>query len=266
MKKLLLIILSAALITGLCACNNGTQGDNSSTEQKTAVTDKKTGETSQDELSEIESKAEDSSSDSESKTAQEKSEITVEKSVPETSRETYTTENNSQSSGNVKPSEKVVKKLLEEEKMNESYINECVGYYNGRYPDLTQEQMDKILTVLSDFTAVHEPRYAIAVIVGEIDENTPKLTLEDIQSIIEKVKNDSSIPYDKKIEKIREEVRKIQIYPDTTFPSGDLQQVYILNTDSEGNMDCIVVSDTNVYRCIHSKENWVPLTNAEILF
>ena len=264
MKKVLMILLSAAMIVGLCACNKGTQDDNSGTEQKTAVTDKKIGETSQDELSEIESKAEDSSSDSESKVSQESKQASAEQSDSQTSSKK--TENNSQSSGNVKPSEKVVKKLLEEGKMDESYINERVGYYNGRYPDLTQEQMDKILTVLSDFTAVHAPRYAIAVIAGEIDENTPKLTLEDIQSIIEKVKNDSSISYDKKIEKIREEVRKIQIYPDTTFPSGDLQEVYIVNTDSEGNMDCIVVSDTNVYRCIYSKENWAPLTNAEILF
>ena len=145
MKKLLLIILSAALITGLCACNNGTQGDNSSTEQKTAVTDKKTGETSQDELSEIESKAEDSSSDSESKVSQESTQALAEQSDSQTSSKKTEIKEISQLQPDeiIMPSDEIVQNL---EKLNESSVSikTYAEIYSYKYPELTQKQMDKI--------------------------------------------------------------------------------------------------------------------------
>ena len=217
MKKLLLIILSAALITGLCACNNGTQGDNSSPEQKTAVTDKKTGETSQDELSEIESKAEDSSSDSESKVSQESTQALAEQSDSQTSSKKTEIKEISQLQPDeiIMPSDEIVQNL---EKLNESSVSikTYAEIYSYKYPELTQKQMDKIFLLLDKYYPI-TPHYDIAVAAGEIDENTPTLTLEKTKQIINEATDENGYT---NMEQVLSEIEKIQKYPNEKISTG----------------------------------------------
>ena len=217
MKKVLMILLSAAMIVGLCACNNVTQDDNSGTEQKTAVTDKKIGETSQDELSKIESKAEDSSSDSESKVSQESTQASAEQSDSQTSsKKTKIIEiSQLQPDEIIMPSDEIVQNL---EKLNESSvtIKTYAEIYSYKYPELTQKQMDKIFLLLDKYYPI-TPHYDIAVAAGEIDENAPTLTLEKTKQIINEATDENGYT---NMEQVLSEIEKIQKYPNEKISTG----------------------------------------------
>ena len=188
MKKTLLILLSAAMIVGLCACNKGTQEDNSGTEQKTAMvtsdSDEKNTETSRNESSEY--------SNTDKKTEESKSESDVSKT------ETQNTN---------KVDESVFEKGTFE-------FNDEQKKYIETLNDEERSELDEIRRERKDMP------YRVLVLTGVISPDAHKLTVDDLKEIIEKAKSDTSLETkEQKCLYIVDEIKKIQPVCDY-FPPG----------------------------------------------
>ena len=188
MKKTLLILLSAAMIVGLCACNKGTQEDNSGTEQKTAMvtsdSDEKNTETSRNESSEY--------SNTDKKTEESKSESDVSKT------ETQNTD---------KVDESVFEKGIFE-------FNDEQKKYIETLNDEERSELDEIRRERKDMP------YRVLVLTGVISPDAHKLTVDDLKEIIEKAKSDTSLETkEQKCLYIVDEIKKIQPVCDY-FPPG----------------------------------------------
>ena len=188
MKKSLLILLSAAMIVGLCACNKGTQAENSSPEQKTTVvtsdSDEKNTETSQNESSEY--------SNTDKKTEESKSESDVSKT------ETQNTN-----------------------KVDESVFEKGTFEFNDEQKKYIETLNDEERSELDEIRRERKAMpYRVLVLTGVISPDAHKLTVDDLKEIIEKAKSDKSLETkEQKCLYIVDEIKKIQPVCDY-FPPG----------------------------------------------
>ena len=196
MKKSLLILLSAAMIVGLCACNKGTQAENSSPEQKTTVvtsdSDEKNTETSQNESSEY--------SNTDKKTEESKSESKFEnKSESDVSKtETQNTD-----------------------KVDESVFEKGIFEFNDEQKKYIETLNDEERSELDEIRRERKAMpYRVLVLTGVISPDAHKLTVDDLKEIIEKAKSDKSLETkEQKCLYIVDEIKKIQPVCDY-FPPG----------------------------------------------
>lgn len=90
-----------------------------------------------------------------------------------------------------KPGTKKVSSALKEKyKFSDFSIIESV--INNRFPDITQEQFDKMAEYMK-ITGVRDSPYKLAVAAGLVDPDAPKMTLEKMREIIENAKNNKNL-------------------------------------------------------------------------
>ena len=90
-----------------------------------------------------------------------------------------------------KPGTKKVSSALKEKyKFSDFSIIESV--INNRFPDITQEQFDKMAEYMK-ITGVRDSPYELAVAAGLVDPDAPKMTLEKMREIIENAKNNKNL-------------------------------------------------------------------------
>ena len=255
MKKIYIILAAVAVgLFSFAGCTTSDNDTNSVTSEQS-----QRSEQSSDESSEQSKNSEQSSEQSSYESFEHSSEQTSDNSSEQSSDKSTSSndEQNSTSSENENISNSSEEEQISEQKSEVSELNEeelqrlaelkerIIDEYGDsnprvyvvdnifyQYPNLTDEQYDQLIELRANTSLSDIYGYQEKIIVGEIDESDPKLTLADAKAII--AENDD-------FETILDEFKKIQKSPDWIGGSGMALSQYRPN---DNDKEIILVNHT----------------------
>ena len=154
----------------------------------------------------------------------------------------------------IEPSQEAVGLL----KFTSHFVNIMAETICSRHPNLTQEQMDKII-ILYDIAAPYRGNYAyqISLVTGETDSSAPKLTLEDVRRIIEESPDKQEDNIDGRYYSVKDKrynimkrIYQIQYYPDWT---DGIYYTYWLDGNSRKTRTEEIVMDSSALKIIYNR-------------
>ena len=131
----------------------------------------------------------------------------------------------------IQQSEEIARRVIEQ--YPESNINltfdELAGLVRGR-PGLSDEQYAKIFKIASNaYAHIGDYPYQEELVVGTVKETDPKLTLEQLKEILNSVGDRKEYEL---MQYIKEEIEKIQPYPDFIGGSGTTRWEYWIDANT----------------------------------